>query len=290
MHLVRSVIVSFFILLTAQCQPAPQNEQLFYKGVSRGTNKNGRLEEASGLVASAFNPGLAWSLNDSGNPAEIFLLDLATAKTIKTFSLKNRENRDWEDIAAGPGPEENVNYLYIGDIGDNLGRWPVKYIYRIREPSIADPEEIADVFTMTIKMEDSPRDTEALMCDPISKNLYLVSKREHHALLYEIAFPFRGDTLVAKKILQLPIKDITAGDISIDGKEVLLKDYKHIYYWKKKGDESIPELLKTSYSELAYDSELQGEGIAWARDGSGFFTLGENARGERAKLYFYKRK
>ncbi len=280
----------FFILLTASCQPASQNGSPFEKGVSRGTNKNGKLEEASGIVSSAQNPGYLWSHNDSGNPPEIFLLEESTAKTKKVFLLSNVPNRDWEDIAAGPGPEENTNYLYVGDIGDNLARYPVKYIFRIREPLEDDPEDITEINTLIVKLDDGPRDTEALMCDPISKNLYLVSKREHQVALYEIVFPFLGDTLLAKNAGKLPFKNITAGDISIDGNEVLLKDYEHIYYWKRKGNESIPDLLKTPFTELAYDRELQGEGIAWAHDGSGFFTLGENAKGERAKLYFYKRK
>ena len=30
-------------------------------------------------------------------------------------------NVDWEDIAAGPGPEPGQHYLYVGDIGDNTG-------------------------------------------------------------------------------------------------------------------------------------------------------------------------
>jgi len=57
-----------------------------------------------------------------------------------TFLLEDAGNRDFEDIAAGPGPVENVNYLFVADIGDNLAMYTYKYIYRVPEAdvSIAD--------------------------------------------------------------------------------------------------------------------------------------------------------
>jgi len=278
-----------FLIVLAGCNSSLKNEKPFEKGKAVGTNKNPKLEEASGLAGSARNPGYFWTHNDSGNPAELFLLD-STAVTRKVFTLAEIKNRDWEDIALGPGPEENVNYLYIGDIGDNLSRYPLKYIYRTKEPSIDQAEVITDFDTLIVKLSDGVRDSEALLSDPVSKNLYLISKREKNVSMYEILYPFTADTLIANKVGELPLTNINGGDISVDGKEVLLKDYEHIYYWKKTSDESIIDLLKKPATELPYDREPQGEAIAWARNDSGFYTLGENAKGERAKLFFYKRK
>ncbi|MEJ0057346.1 MAG: hypothetical protein WDN75_17830 [Bacteroidota bacterium] len=81
----------------------------------------------------------------------------------------------------------------------------------------------------------------------------------------------------------LPLTSINGGSISADGKEVLLRNYNKIYYWKKKGDESLAELFKTPATELPYDRELQGESIAWAQDGSGYFTLGGKRQGRTIK-------
>lgn len=280
------ICISLFLV---HCSPSSENEELFEKGRSLGTNKNGKLEEASGLEASESNPSYFWTHNDSGNFPELFLLD-KKAVTKKIFTLAKISNRDWEDITLGPGPEEGVTYLYIGDIGDNMTRYPVKYIYRMKEPSFDQSETINEVDTLIVKLPEGNVDMETLMSDPITKNLYLVSKARHSAGLYEILHPFTRDTLVAKKIVVLPLKQVVSGDVSADGKEVLLKGYEHIYYWKKTSDGSLVELLKTPATELSYDREPQGEAIAWSRDGSGFFTLGENSKGERAKLIFYKRK
>ncbi len=275
--------------LFTHCGTPQTNESIFEKGVAVGVNKNKRLEEASGLAASSRNPGHFWSHNDGGHPAEIFLMD-ERAVTRRVFTLSTIVNRDWEDIARGPGPEENTSYLYVGDIGDNLSRYPLKYIYRLKEPSLEQPEEITEVDTLVIKLEVGALDTEALLCDPISKNLYLISKREKSVRVFEIAYPLTDDTLVAKNVCTIPVKNITGGDVSPDGNEVLLKNYEKIYYWRKIGNETLVDLLKTPPTELPYDREQQGEGISWAYDGSGFYTLGENAKGERAKLLFYKRK
>lgn len=282
------ICISLFL---AHCSPSSENEGLFEEGRALGTNKNRNLEEASGLEASESNPSYFWTHNDSGNPAELFLLD-KNAQTKKVFTLARIRNRDWEDITLGRGPEEDVTYLYIGDIGDNMALYPVKFIYRIKEPTFDQPDTIHSFDTLMVKLQEGNDDMETLMSDPVTKNLYLVSKARHSAWLYEISQPFTEDTLIARKMAVIPLKHVVSGDVSPDGKEVLLKSYEHIYYWKKTADESLVELLKTPGTELPYDRdrEPQGEAIAWARDGTGFFTLGENARGERAKLLFYKRK
>lgn len=285
----RTLLLILLCFMLVHCGTPQKNDRLFEKARAMGVNKNHKLEEASGLVASSRNPGMLWSHNDSGNPADIFLID-STAATRKVFKLPGLENRDWEDIARGPGPEENVSYLYIGDIGDNLFQYDLKYIYRFREPSLEDQKTITGVDTLTVALEGGAIDSETLMIDPSTRNLYIVSKRDNKVRVYEIVYPFTKGIQNGNKICTLTVSGITGGDISPDGNEVLLKSYERVFYWKKTGNESIAELLKTPPTELAYRREPQGEGIAWAIDGSGFYTLSENAKGERGTLYYYKRR
>ena len=56
--------------------------------------------------------------------------------------LENVKQEDFEDIALASGPKEGVNYIYVGDIGNN---WkghckginePNKKIYMFPEPNI----------------------------------------------------------------------------------------------------------------------------------------------------------
>src|SRR6478609_3614157 len=109
------VLLLVLYVTVVACQQQSNNQTaLFSKGISLGTNKNGKLEEASGLVESIKQPNYFWTHNDSGNPASIFLIN-NKAETKKVFKLKGAKNRDWEDLTIGSGPDPNTNYLYIGD-------------------------------------------------------------------------------------------------------------------------------------------------------------------------------
>ena len=105
----------------------------FLPGVKLAELNNKELKEISGIAASVNNPKLLWAHNDSGNGADIFLLD--DHLDIKlTCTLAGVENRDWEDIAVGPGPDASKSYVYVADIGDNEAQYQYKYIYRFEEP------------------------------------------------------------------------------------------------------------------------------------------------------------
>lgn len=240
------------------------------------------------MAASTRHPGMLWAHNDSGHPADLFLLD-TTGQTVATFRVAGIRNRDWEDIAIGPGKDSTAT-LFIGDIGDNRQEYPVKYIYCVREPGLETSGDVAVLDTLIIRLDDRPRDTEALLIDPLTQNLYLVSKLEHDVRVYEIAYPYEGDTITVAPALELPMRHITAGDISRDGNEILLKSYTSVYYWKRLPGQSVLEALQQEPFELDYQQEPQGESIAWAPDGSGFYTLSENGKGERGRLLFYVRR
>jgi hypothetical protein len=249
-----------------------------------------RLNEASGLVASFKNRKCFWALNDSGNPAEVFLID-DSAKTKLVCKLSGARNRDWEDIAIGSGPQSGKKYLYVAEIGDNNAKYDFKYLYRFEEPSLKKGSEqiITDVEKLVVKMPDGKRDTETLMIDQSTNDLYIVSKREANARVYLQKFPY-PDTLKPIKVLELPFNWVTSGSISPNGKEVLIKNYTAIYYWKRAQEKSLVELLAKPPLEIPYDLEPQGEAICFTNDGSGFFTLSETRDGApMAKLKFYKR-
>ena len=282
-----------FILFLGCGRPSQKVEirdDLFTEGETLG-KVGKRLVEASGLVASVNNIDHYWSHNDSGNPPEIFLIDQqANIKLI--CRMKGIKNRDWEDIAIGAGPKEGVTYVYIGDIGDNRAEYPVKFIYRFEEPVLAGKAEltISDYDTLMVKLPDGVRDSEALMIDPISNDMILVSKREDSVRVYQLNYLDQNDTLLAQRIAILPLHNINAADISVNGKEILMKDYDRIYYWRRESTESLGELLIRKPILLSYKNGPQDEAIAWKRDGSGFFTLGETVNGNGGNLVLHKRK
>lgn len=250
-----------------------------------------RLAEASGLVASIANSGLLWTINDSGNPPEVFLID-QHAKINLVCTLSGVHNRDWEDIAIGAGPVRGKNYIYVADIGDNFAQYDFKFIYRFEEPKLAAEKEktVTQFDTLVLRMPDGRRDAETILIDPVTNDLYLISKREDSVALYTTPYPFSHEILTLRKVMTLPYKEIVAGSITKDGKEVLLKDYDRVYCWERSSRESLPQVLAKKPVQLPYHREPQGEAIAWSRDGKRFYTLSEGTIMRPASLLVYTRK
>jgi hypothetical protein len=282
-------------LLAVSCSDRPvlQNpSDEFLPGKRLAELTNERLTEVSGIASSIRNPGYIWAHNDSENGTEVYLMNqqLQIALICK---LKDVNNRDWEDMAVGPGPEEGKSYVYVGEIGDNRSKFRFKRVYRFEEPAfskLGSTIEIADFDTIIFRLP-AKKDAETLMIDPTTRNLYIVSKREDPVHLYELPYPYStSDTLFASEVGSLPMTQIVSGDISPDGKQVLLKNYETIYFWNNPNGKPLKELLLEKPQEVPYEEEPQGESITWAKDGSGFFTLSEQNATTDTYLYFYQRK
>ena len=297
----REIFVVVISILMVACsskeqsnnQSANNQSEGFHPGVKLAELNNKELKEISGIAASISNPKLLWAHNDSGNGPNIFLLD-ENLDVKLTCTLAGIENRDWEDIAVGPGPDDSKSYVYVADIGDNEAKYQYKYIYRFEEPvwnkTPSENIAITSFDRITFQLSDSRKDTETLLLDPKTKNLYVVSKREEPVCLYELKYPYhKEDTLVAEKLMSLPFTQIVGGDFASNGQEVLMKNYNQIYYWNSAA-KSMTEVLNEDPVEIPYEVEPQGESIAWATDGSGFYTLSEEKKKEKSYLYFYKRK
>ncbi|MGB3586594.1 MAG: hypothetical protein WBA23_08650 [Tunicatimonas sp.] len=258
-----------------------------------------RLEEVSGLVASRSQPGMVWVHNDSGNPAEIYLLD--SQAVVRATYVLGEDQRDWEDIAIGPGPTQGTTYLYVGDIGDNFTLRSQNYIYRFLEPTalatVTKTDTIHQIDTITFVYPDEQWDVETLLLDPLTKNLYLFSKEMSFTHIYCLPYPQRTDTtIVAKHLLTIPFEGenlldrLVAGDISADGQEILLKTYQHIFY-RNRADSviSFAEWITSPADTLPYTAEPQGEAIGFTADSLGYYTLSESQIGRDLYLYFYPR-
>lgn len=270
------------------------HDRIFDSRQNIGEITASEIDEASGLVCGINNKGYFWTHNDSGDKARVFLLDSA-ARLTATYYLERVQSRDWEDIATMT--EHGKNYLLVGDIGDNLGHHHTIHVHRFEEPrfhpgsNVIDTIEHKDIMTYTLRYEDGPRDAESLFFDPIAKKLYIISKRDLMAGIYETTLPDNSDdTLVLKRKASIPYTFITSADISANGSEVLIKNLLNVYYWKRKQGESIIQLFKREGLMQPYDAEPQGEAITFARDGSGYYTTSERPFGLNAYIYFYPRK
>ena len=269
--------------------------QNFGERIDMGTIESDLITEASGIAASRKNPGVFWTHNDSGGKNRIFAFN-SKGKHLGTYTIAMIQNRDWEDIAVGPGPVEGEQYIYIADIGDNSIRYNVKYIYRIVEPCVSPHQTPIDTALygaekLPFQYVDGNHNAETLMIDPLTLDIFIASK-ENLTKVYGVPWPYdfysaptlNVDTLdIATGIL---FDTAVGGDISPDGREILIKKKNVIYYWQRDEDQTVAEALKNPLFTFPYVKEPQGEAVCWAHDVSGYYTISE---GLHPHLYFYPR-
>jgi len=251
----------------------------------------GNINEASGMVASRTIPGNLWVIEDGNNTSSIHLLsNLGEYQGRMDLPILNR---DWEDLARGPGPIEGQSYLYIAETGDNAQVYGSYSVHRLKEPKSLSDNDLG-LETFHFKYNDvNSLDAEALFVDPKSKDIYLISKQQLFSVrVYKIAFPYdSGKENIANFLGTIPHSGITAADISSDGTQLMIKDYNAVFYWRLQEFESIYEALSRSRDVGApYYVEPQGESLCFDTKDSGYYTLSEIYNADQVSLNYYQRK
>ncbi len=292
--LVPLVSLLLLVSLPAAAQVSSERSGIHFDGpFGVGELGKGLVDEASGLAAGRLNPKLLWTHNDSGDGPMVYAIS-QQGEMRCSVAVGNAKHVDWEDIAIGPGPKSGVPYIYVGDIGDNNAKRSSITVYRFAEPRVDGREKRQDVAAdaLTFTYPDGARDAEALIVDPLTQDLYIITKREKYSRVYMASAPHEGgSTRVLTFVSELPINMVTAGDISQVGNEILLKNYVYTYYWSRSGREPLATAFKRSPIRVNYMPEPQGEAICFAEPGDGYYTISERPDTAWATevLYYGKR-
>jgi hypothetical protein len=256
-----------------------------------GRVRSSSATELSGLALSRTQTGVLWTHNDSGDVPRI--LAISADGTLRAeLRVTGADNVDWEDIALGRAPGGGgTENLYIADIGDNEQRRSRVVVYSVPEPRV-EPGAGAGVARgataaarrLVLRYPDGAHDAEALLVDPATDTLAIVTKSfDGAARVYVTARrPGRAvRTLHRAGTLPLaPGAAITAGDISADGATVVLRGYDRAYAFARRGAEPIGRALRRRPCLAGADlaEEGQGEALALVADGRAFYTVPEGAR------------
>jgi hypothetical protein len=266
-----------------------QDTSFFNNQHAVGTLNDKRLNEISGIAESRKKPGFFWMHNDSGDSSRFFLVS-KNGSVQRTVSF-NDFLFDCEDIASGIGAKPG-RYVYLGDIGDNFFFRSSIHIYVFNEDSLLMGNEanikINNYRKISLRYPDGAHDAETLIVDPIDSTLYVITKSGANADIYGIPLKrlFKSSTATMKKFGTIGLKKFTAGDISIDGKEIFLRRLDAIYYWKRQGQEDLATVLKGTPIKIKYKKEWQGEALCAAVDTSGFYTTSE---GRNQPIFYFKK-
>lgn len=281
MHL-SSLVFTVVVALSAQVYGLP---------TTIITIKEKSISESSGLVASRSTPGAYWTHNDSGDGPFIYAFD-TNGDSRGIFRVAGAQARDWEDIAAGPGPQANKSYLYIGDIGDNNDARDEVVVYRVAEPALtgatrkqtkARPGSTEPAEAFRLKYPDGKHDAEALLVHPTSGNIYIITKvLIANPVVYEAAAPLTTGKLVTMKRLgEVRVPSlfggvITGGSVSPDGRRVALCDYFQGYELVlSPGSRDFNDIWKQKMFAFDLGKRKQGESIAYRLDGKAVLATSE---------------
>jgi hypothetical protein len=271
--------------------------------VRLATIKQPALSESSGLVASRTSPGTYWTHNDSGDGPFIYAFD-NRGETRGVFRVTGAKNADWEDIAAGPGPDRNRSYLYIGDIGDNSEARSEITVYRVAEPSLSatdktstkkQPRTTETAEAIRLRYPDGKHDAETLLVHPTSGNIYVVTKVVLvNPVVYEATAPFSdGQLITMNRIGEIHVPSLfggvlTGGDVSPDGRRVALCDYFQGYEMiLPAASKNFDDIWKQRMTGFELGKRKQGESIAYRLDGKALLATSE---GKQPALFQVERR
>ena len=256
------------------------------------------LVENSGATLSATQPGIIFTINDSGNEPLLFAFD-TTGADRGVWRVTRSRNTDWEAMSIGPcgsanptpAPDSGAgraattpnDCVYLGDVGDNDAKRPSRIIYRVREPAADRAGFVGSVAAeaLVYRYEDGPHDVEAMYAAP-NGNVFLITKRllkapdgrQRPALVFELPASAWGNSsapVVAARVDSLPIvpgsasrRQITDAALSPDGRLLAVRTYAQIFVFRTDSTTGrVSHAIPPSVCNLASLGRWQGEGIAW---------------------------
>jgi hypothetical protein len=262
------------------------------------------LDENSSISMSVRQPGVFFSINDSGNDAILFALD-TTGADRGTWRVLGSTNVDWEATAVGPcEPGGAPSCVYIGDTGDNDAMRSSRTIYRVAEPDALPVGSRAkhggvSAEALQYRYQDRPHDVEAMYVPPngdivlITKRPIIVRRGQYRdALVFRLSSSLwrAKGVAVAALVDSLPIvpgsapfRLITDAALSPDAKHLAVRTYSQVYIF---ATDSLTGAVKHDIAPSVCDvtslNEYQGEGVSWANnEGRLVFT----SEGRRTPLH-----
>ncbi|WP_157987633.1 hypothetical protein [Jiangella endophytica] len=256
-----------------------------------GTLTEDTVVEVSGMAASVRTPGLYYVVSDEAGTSEVAVVH-EDGTLVARIELAGMDAENAEALAVGPcGDDPDASCLYVGDIGDHVGRDHV-VVYRSPEPDLDDPPATVDADALEFRYEDGPTDAEALFVDPDGRPL-IVSKAPFDsdtgetgttrlyrgpadggelALLGEIELPEPEDGFLAGLVGNV----VTDASADLEAGRVLLRTYDEVLeYRSPEPGADVASFPDWPLRRVPPGNVLQAETVAHLADGCGYLTTSE---------------
>lgn len=248
-----------------------------------------QISENSGIVLSELNEDTIWTHNDSGHAPKLFLISQTSGKTLATVQLAESKNIDWEDISRFQAADKN--YIVVADVGDNLKRRETYQLLSFREPELSeldhDSPTVADFqidnwTKIQFKYEDGSHNCEAVSVDFANRQVILLEKVyvEHRNVpgVYILDLPktLGDEILTARRVAEVPMKNITAMGLSPDGKRIISRTYLQGFLFEREESQTWEQAFQDNAPQtLALPIQRQGEGVCFSADGRSILCSSE---------------
>ena len=279
-----------------------------------GEIESKEIRESSGLVASPCQENVFWTHNDSGNSAKIFAIN-SKGQELAVLNVSSAKNEDWEDIAAFRN-QNGECFLYIGDVGNNARSRGEFIVYIVKEPRVSISEDAANnrsrsetnpfrqrsrlvqrgervappkisetenAVAIKFNYPDFRHDAETLMVHPKTGDIYILTKRLSGASgVYKLAAGFdlkktnQLEKIADVTVPAVPNGFLTGGDISPDGKRVIICDYFSAYELVlPESSKNFDDVWRATTSIVELGERQQGEAVCYSADGKSIFATSE---------------
>lgn len=273
--------------------------------------RDAAIGESSGVAVATTRDGVMFTHNDSGDAPRFFAVD-AQGCTLARYTLPGAKAVDWEDMTRGPDTDGSPA-LWFGDIGDNLHRRSGGVsLYKVDEPAVNNSGSrtsdtcpaVSDHPVSWARYDlayprnpaEGPQDAETLMADPVTGQLFIVTKTyAGEASVYAAPQPLvegAVNELELVAVIVLPASatlppippskvdpvdlgfdvvgrfNTTGGDISPDGRRVVVRTYLDAYEWDITGSIASTFAPTVQPRRIAIPYRPQGEAVAYSADGN----------------------
>ena len=248
--------------------------------------------ETSGLAASRIHPDVLWLQNDSGSGPELYAVS-RRGRVLARYVVDGVANTDWEDLAAFD--LDGRHYLLIADTGDNGGLRKSLQLHVVEEPDALADGHLAVAWSIAFRWPDGPHDCEAVAVDARAGQVLLVTKKRRPPMLFALPLRPRGTGLqVAHPLGPLAgvprptqaqlddeptfgrlIGQITAADLSPDGRTLAVMTYQDLLLYRRRGDEPWAAAVARAPQRHALPWLHQAEALGWTSDGNHLYASGE---------------
>ena len=258
-----------------------------------GLMNDTRLDETSGMVPARVRENAFWVHNDSGNAPELHLMS-ASGEHLASVPVDGVRNTDWEDLAAFT--LEGRRYLLIADTGDNGGLRRTLRLLVVEEPKALTPGlRLRPAWTLEFRWPDGARDCEAVAVDAAAGEVLLISKKRVPPELFRLDLEAPAGTVQEARLLghlqgiEQPTEadlraspvygryrsQVTAADLSPDGRSLAVLNYRAVYLYERAPGEDWTRALAAQAQRLEFVWMPQAEAVAFGLDGRSLWVAGE---------------